>query len=189
MSREQHPGGPFDERFTTLRAVQEGLERLGYFLYPVPKEHTEAGITDPLVHRIKMQVKKRGMEKVAGRVAVTFSGWAQDRREVFDIPEVRGYWRALDRQLPELPALLAYLPELAFNGPGIHLMLVGDVDLAIKRPELGGYDVSVVDANPIVDDALKRIRQAGTQYHLRPITTNRLLSQFIAGATHQLRPL
>jgi hypothetical protein len=41
---------------------------------PSPKEHAEAVVTDPLVHRIETQVKKRGLEKLAGRVAITFSG-------------------------------------------------------------------------------------------------------------------
>ena len=182
-----NPERPIDESFATLRAVQESLEQIGYYFYPVAKEHTEAGVTDPLVHRIRTQVKKRGFEKLAGKVAVAFSGYAHDEREIFAIPEIRVYWRKLDRDLPELPALVAYLPELGFNGPGIHLMMVGTVDEAIHRPELGGYDVSVVDAPAVLDDALRRIQQASATYRLRQRTTTQLIAQFLAGATHQIR--
>jgi hypothetical protein len=45
----------------------------------------------------------------------------------------------LDRDLPELPVLVAYLPQLGFNGPAFH----GTIDEAISRPETGGYDVQV----------------------------------------------
>src|SRR5690349_3968349 len=90
--------------------VEAGLERRGYFFHPVEKEHTEGLITDPLLARIRTSIRKRGFEKVAGRTAITFSGYASDPREVFEIPEVRSYWQKLDSQFPELPALLTHLP-------------------------------------------------------------------------------
>lgn len=177
-------GQPSDyESFATLRAAQEGLEKLGYYFFPLSKEHVEAGVTEPLVHRVRTQVKKRGMEKVAGKVALTFSGYAQDPREIFMISEVRSYWQKLNRELPELPAVLAYLPQMAFNGPGIHLMLLGDVE-ATERPELGVYDVHVQDADTLVEDALRRIGQASRTYRLNPNFTQQLMAQFVAGATH-----
>jgi hypothetical protein len=123
---EQQPGGPFDENFQILRLMQQEFERLGYFFHPVPKEHTEAGVIDPLVHRIRGQIKRRGMEKVAGKVAITWSGYAQDDREIFAIPEIRAFYQRLDRQLPELPSLVTYLPQFNYNGPGFHLMLLGN---------------------------------------------------------------
>jgi hypothetical protein len=182
-----NPEQPIDESFATLHTVQEGLEQLGYYFYPVAKEHTEAGITDPLVHRIRTQVKKRGFEKLAGKVAVAFSGYAHDEREIFAVLEVRAYWRKLDRELPELPALLAYLPQIGFNGPGIHLMMVGTVEEAVHHPEIGGYDVSITGAPTIVDDAVRRIRQASVTHRLRLRTTQHLIDQFLAGATHQIQ--
>lgn len=181
-----NPEHSFGERFSTLTVVQQELERPGYFLYPVAREHVEAGVTDPLVHRIRTQINKHGFDKMAGKVAITFSGYAYDDREVFPIPETRAYWRTLDRQLPELPALLAYLPPLGFNGPGIHLLLVGTVEEATARPELGGYDVSVTDTSTLIADTLGRIRQAGRTYHLRPNMTHQLIHRFLAGVTHQL---
>jgi hypothetical protein len=181
----QERQGPYDESFNSLRIVQEGLQRLGYQFHPVAKEHAEGGIIDPLLHRIRGQIKRRGFEKVAGKVAITFSGYAQDRREIFAIPEARSYWRKLDGELSELPALLAYAPELGFNGPANHLMLLGTIDEAIERPEMGGYDVYVADAHPIIADALDRIELAAKTYRLRPIITDRLISQFVAGATHR----
>jgi hypothetical protein len=189
MSEQEPPDGRKNfERFEALRLVQQELERRGYFLHPVPREHTEATITDPLVHRIRTQIRKRGLEKMAGRVSITFSGYAEDEREIFAIPEIRRYWRALDSQLPELPALLAYLPELNFNGPGNHLMLLGTIDEAVHRPELGGYDVYVTGIEPILVDALARIQHAGVTHRLRPITVKRLMEQFVAGASHRLSP-
>jgi hypothetical protein len=189
VNRERWSRDPFDERFTTLQHVQEALDRLGYQFYPIPKEHVEGGVTDPLVHRIRRQTKKRGFEKVAGNVVVTFSGYATDPREVFAVPEIRDYWRALDARVSELPALVAYLPQVGFNGPGLHMMLLGTVDDAIAHPEIGGYDVHVADAAPLIHDALRRIRAAGVAHRLKPTTTQRLLDQFVAGATHRLKPI
>jgi hypothetical protein len=77
------------------------------------------------IHRIRTLTKKRGFEKIAGNVVVTFSGYAADPREVFAVPEIRNYWRALDTQIAELPALVACLPQVGFNGPGLHLLLLG----------------------------------------------------------------
>lgn len=181
MPEREYPG----ERFDDLRTTQEGLERLGYYFYPVEKEHTEGFITDPLIHRIRTQIKKRGFEKVAGKVAITFSGYRYDPREIFAIPEIRAYWRRLDRELPELPALLTYLPQLGFNGPGQHLMLLGRIDQVLLRPAIAVYDVSVVGAEGIIADATRRILQAGTRYRLKPNLVTTLVGQFLQGATHR----
>jgi len=118
-------------------------------------------------------------------VLISFSGFSQDEREIFAIPEIRSFYQALDAQLPELPALQAYLPHLRYNGPGFHVMLLGTIDTALAHPERQIYDVHVTDASPIVDDALQRIQQAGQKYHLPANTTNQLLTQFVAGATHR----
>jgi len=174
-----------DERFATLAAVQEALSHRGYTFLPIPKEHTEALVTDPLLHRIHTQVKKRGFANVAGKAIVTFSGYGRDPREISAIPEIRGFWQHLDTQLPELPALLAYLPTLRFNGPGIHLMLLGEIDAVQERPAEGMYDVHVVDAPHLITDATRRIRQAGQKYHLDQSAVTRLLGHFLQGAGSQ----
>jgi hypothetical protein len=176
---------PNYESFNDLRLAQQELERLGYFLHPIPKEHTEGAITNPLAHRLRTQIKRRGLEKLAGRTIITFSGFAEDPREVIVIPEIRAYWRQLDAQVPELPALVAYLPEWGFNGPGLHLMLLGRIDEAVARPALGGYDVLVAEADAVVADALRRIHQASATHRLRAITTQRLIANFVAGATYR----
>src|SRR5438105_3561915 len=103
------------EGFHDFRLIQQEFEKQGHYFYPVEKELTEGLVTEPLVHRIRTQIKKRGFGNVAGRVAITFSGYKDDEREVWAIPEVRAYWRKLDRELPELPALLAFLPLLGIN--------------------------------------------------------------------------
>jgi hypothetical protein len=179
--RERH----MFEHFDHLRAAQEGLERLGYYFYPIEREHTEGLVTAPLVQRIRTQIKKRGFEKVAGKVAITFTGYAGDPREIFAIPEIRTYWHHLDRELPDLPALLAVLPELNFNGPGQHLMLMGEIDAAVQRPEMGGYDVHVANAQGIIDDAVRRILQAASKYRLSHNTVTHLLEQFDRGVRHR----
>jgi hypothetical protein len=184
---EREPHG-FGERFVALRLAQEGLEKRGYYFHPVQKEHVEGLVTEPLVRRIRTQVKKRGFEKVAGHVAITFSGYADDPREVFAIPEVRRYWQKLDRDLPELPALLAFLPPLGFNGPGMHLMLMGTIDRVRHRPEIAGYDVHVRDAQRIIDDAIGRIHQAGSKYRINQTVTDGLIERFVASARHRIAP-
>jgi hypothetical protein len=172
----------FDERFATLAAVQEGLARYGYLFYPIGKEHAEGLVTGPLLHRVHTQIGKRGFSNLAGRLIVTFSGFARDKREVFAIPEARAYWQQLDTQLPELPALLALLPDFDFNGPGLHLLLLGAIDAVVHRPALGGYTVRVADAPRIVDDATRRIRAAGQKYHLHQAAVTTLVDHFLLGA-------
>jgi hypothetical protein len=142
--REPREFNRFDERFSTLRIVQQELERRGYFFYPIEKEHTEGLVTGPLLHRLRTTIKKRGFGNVAGRVALTYSGYAHDPREVYAIPEARAYWRALDSQLPEFPALLAALPEWAYNGPGMQLTMLGDCDPFRRNRIRGGWRASTV---------------------------------------------
>jgi len=186
MSEREGPEGFYDERFATLAAVQEALARRGFLFYPVEREHTEGLVTGPLLHRIRTQVKKRGMVNVAGRLAISFSGYAHDPRELFEIPEVRAYWQQLDRELPELPAFLTMLPEFAYNGPGQDLLLLGQIETVVHRPEIGGYDVKVADGPRILGNALTRIRQAGRTYHLSRETVGSLVEQFQRGARLRL---
>src|SRR5436190_744783 len=122
--REQ-PSFPFDESWASLHASQRMWEQLGYYLQPVAKEHTEAVVTAPLVHRLHTLITKLGFGKVAGHTMLTFSGYADDEREIIEIPEIRAYYQQLDREVPELPALVAHLPQLRYNGPGFHVMLLG----------------------------------------------------------------
>lgn len=182
--------GEFGSRipFEILQSAQDQFRRLGYYFLPVEREHTEGQVTQPLVARLRGQVKKRGFSKVAGRALITFSGYERDPREVQQVPEIRSYWRKLDSELTELPALVAYLPEAGFNGPGMHLMLLGDVDEMVHRPELGGYDVHVLGAERIIEQAIQRIAQASTKYGLSHNQTTRLTANFIAGVTFRLPP-
>jgi hypothetical protein len=178
----------FDEHFPTLALAQEALERRGYFFHPVPREHTEGLVTSPVLHRLRTQIKKRGFERVAGHVAITFSGFSRDEREIFAIPAVRAYWRQLDRELPELPALLAVLPELTFNGPSQHLLLLGTIDAVIDRPAAAGFTAHVADAEPIIAAAVRRIREAGRRHHLSQTATANLVVQFERGARYRHGP-
>jgi len=175
-------GGRFFERFDVLQETQAELAKAGYFLHPVPREHTEGLITDPLLHRLRTEIKKRGFAHVAGHVAITFSGYSQDVREIYEIPEVRAYWRALDSQLPELPALLTTLPMFGFNGPGMQLMLLGTIDAVIRHDAERRYDLHVVEGPDLIADAVARIRQAGRKYHLPEPAVATLIERFNAGA-------
>jgi hypothetical protein len=176
------------ESFNVMQQTQEELARRGWYFFPVEKEHTEGLVTDPLLGRIRTTIKKRGFEKVAGKTAITFSGYADDPREIFDIPEIRTYWRRIDRELPELPALLTHLPQLRYNGPGMQVMLVGTVDLALADPAIGGYHVHVVNGPALIADATKRIHHAGVKYHLRPEIVTNLAARFAQAATAELEP-
>jgi hypothetical protein len=115
-------------------------------------------------------------------VAITFSGLGGDDREIYAIPAVRAYWRVLDAQLPELPALLTTLPALAFNGPGQHVMLLGAIDAVVHHPAAGGFTVHVADGPRLIADAVARIRQAGRKYHLSDVIVSRLVEDFKRGA-------
>lgn len=169
--------------FEVMQAVQQTLLSKGYHFFPVEREHTEGLLTQPLLSRLRTQIKKRGFPKLAGRSVVTFSGYDQDSREIHQVPEIRGFFQKLDSELPELPALLAYLPEMAFNGPGIYLMMLGEIGETIPYPELGGYDIQVLGAPRIMEQALHRIRQACARYSLTPTQRNNLVARFMAGAT------
>lgn len=181
--REQQPESriPFD----LIRFAQQELERRGAYFVPVEKEHAEASITEPLVSRLHHQIKKRHFANLAGRVILTFSGYEEDPREIYEISEIRAYFRKLDTQLPELPALLSFQPEIGFNGPGLYLMLLGNVDQRVDRPELGVFDVHVQGAAPIVRHALYQIEQAGLKYALRSEQRKQLAATFVAGTRYR----
>jgi hypothetical protein len=171
--------------FELIIAVQRDLERRGYYFFPVEKEHTEALVTQPLAARLRRQIKKRGFARMAGRAIVTFSGYEDDPREIYEVPEIRSYFRRLDAALPELPALLTYLPELGFNGPGLYLLLLGEVDAVIPRPERGGYDAHVKWGVRLIEQALYRVGQACTRFGLSRNQSMQLTGAFLAGSTHR----
>ena len=124
---------------------------------------------------------------MAGRTILTFSGYDADAREIFQIPEIRAYTAQLDQRLPELPALLAYLSELGFNGPGLYLMLLGEIAQMVHRPERAGFDVEVRGGERIIAQAISRIRQAATRYQLPHNAQVKLEQDFHAGVTFRLR--
>jgi len=178
----EHEGSHHFERFDHLARVQAELAQRGFFLHPVPREHTEALVTGPLIHRLHSQIKKRGFSRVAGHVAITFSGYSSDVREVYEISEIRAYWRALDAQLPELPALLATIPELRYNGPGIQVMMLGEVDAVEEGDMPGSYLTHVVQGPALIEDGIRRIRAAGMKYHLHGVVVQNSVELFLQGA-------
>jgi hypothetical protein len=184
MNEERDPRRAF-ERYESFRVTQHELERIGYYFHPIEREHTEGLIVDPLLARVNRQIKRRGFAKVATKMIFTFSGYVEDPREIEQIPEVRAWWRRFDSQLPELPALLGFLPAMEFNGPGQHLLLLGEIAETIHRPEIGGYDSRVTNAQQLIDDAARRIRQAATKYHLPSNAANLLIEHFIRSATYR----
>ncbi|TAK28827.1 MAG: hypothetical protein EPO21_21980 [Chloroflexota bacterium] len=173
----------FDESFGSIQETQELLARRGYIFCSVPLEHTEGLVTQPLLHRIRTQIKKRGFANVAGRLVLTFSGFAHDRREVFQIPEIRAYYRKLDQELPELPALVAVVDELSYNGPGLYLSSLGipDERMIPSDPDyFQRYDL-FVEGVDLVSQSLARIRQAGRKHHLSAQATERIVANFRRG--------
>src|SRR5215468_5104160 len=93
---------------------------------------------------------------------------------------------SVDAQLPEFPALLAALPEFAYNGPGMALTMVGEIDARIHRAARGGYDVHVVGTERLITDAVRRIRAAGQRYRLSETAVANLVDQFQRAATYRL---
>lgn len=172
--------------FAWLQATKEALERKGYAYFPVEREHIEALVTEPLAHRLRTTIKKRGFRKVAGHTIITFSGYETDPREVFEVPEARTYYQKLAGEFPELPALVAFVPELRFNGPMLYVTLLGEVDLALPRPEITGFDLHVVGAELIIRQAVERIRRAGEKYKLQSSETEHLAATFLVAGAHRL---
>lgn len=115
---------PFDNK------LQGSANRLSSFLPPAPDhlhQSTQAGMLSAFLdhgsHIIfsiaREDVKAMSVEKIRGffdhlrssrelarraqgRVEITFDGYDKDRREVFEIPEIRSYAPLLDLALPEL---------------------------------------------------------------------------------------
>ena len=74
--------------------------------------------------------------------------------------------------------------ELArYNGPVLHLSLLGDVDQVVDHPEQGVYDIHVIGAERIIANAVERIFTAGKKYHLPYSQTYHLIADFMAYAT------
>src|SRR5581483_4103477 len=184
---ERYSRSPY-EGFDHLSQVQQELLKRGYYFFPVEREHVEGLVTDPLLARLRRTIKQRGFRNVAARTAISFSGYADDPREIFAIPEIRAYYQKLDQALPELPSLLTMLAPMRYNGPAIHVELLGTVSQVVERPELGGYDLRVDEAPAIIAQALRRIQAAGRKYHLPPAAITRLSEQFAAWALAPLQP-
>ncbi len=174
---------PFDESFTTLNQLQTELEKHGWHFFPIPKEHTEGLIIEPLIARIRTRINKRGFVKLAGHSIMTFSGFAKDPREIHQIPEIQLFWRKLDQQLPELPALLGSVIPIRYNGPVMHLSLLGEIDEIVDHPEQQRQDLHVIGADRMVTNAIERIYAAGRRHHLSFQRTYRLVTDFIACTT------
>src|SRR4051794_12823625 len=60
--------------------------------------------------------------------------------------------------------------------------------LAIPDPGIGGYHLHVVNGPAIIDQSIRRIRQAGVKYHLQPQVVTNLAARFAQAATAQLQP-
>jgi hypothetical protein len=184
---ERDSRSPYED-FDHLSLVQRDLLKSGCHFFPVEREHVEGLVTDPLLTRLRRTIKHRGFRNVAARTAISFSGYAYDPREIFAIPEIRSYYAKLDEQLPELPALLTVLPVMRYNGPAIHVELLGTVSEVVQRPELDGYDLRVAEAPVIIAAAKRRIEAAGCKYHVPPAEARRLAEQFEYWAQLPLLP-
>jgi hypothetical protein len=64
----------------------------------------------------------------------------------------------------------------------MHLMLLGTIDAVLEHPAIGMYDLQIVEAPRLVDDATRRIRQAARKYHLDERSATNLTDQFLRGA-------
>lgn len=175
MSNPERP----NESFESMARSQRVWESLGIYFFPIPKEHTEGLITRPLLSRIKSKIRQRGFERLAAHTAITFSGYADDPREIHQVPEVRAFWRKLDRELEELPALLTVMPEANYNGPVQHLSLLGEIDRIVDHPAQRRHDVHILNADTLIKDAVARIMRSGMKYQLHPDHIAHLVHFFI----------
>jgi hypothetical protein len=60
-----------------------------------------AGNTRPLVQALRRATATRAAwQRLQGAVVFALEGWESDPREIYEIPEVRRYWAALDAAFP-----------------------------------------------------------------------------------------
>ena len=74
--------------------------------------------------------------------------------------------------------MLATLPAMHYNGPGMQLLLLGDIDTVLRYPAEGRYEARVVQGPRLIADAVARIRQAGRKYHLPEPAVHSLVQRF-----------
>lgn len=169
----------FFESFHIAELGRKLWEAHGLYWFPVPREHAEGSITRPLVSRIRSKIKQRGFDRLASHSAITFSGYGEDPREIHQIPEIRAFWKKLDSELEELPALLTVMALANYNGPVQHLVLLGDIERIIDHPEARRHDIMVTNADILRRQAISRIMRAGAKYQLNPDHVQALVAHFV----------
>lgn len=145
------------ENFRFLSNVSDSL--IEQEIYPVfmEREHIEGGITTPVIHKLQKYIHKYGFSKVAGRTLIHYSGYSEDPRELFEIPEARTFWQQLNTAFPAIPTLINLaisltipvvvpsgkgrfkvlencVPPVYWNGPIFWLGMLANVDTtAVSR--------------------------------------------------------
>jgi hypothetical protein len=99
--------GPARDNFAELEAYWEMNKQLkdAAWILLILHRKEDVGRQDMTFPRLlfdRMLVSRELAAACQGKVEISFSGYENDRRELFEIPEVRKYVEALERALPEL---------------------------------------------------------------------------------------
>jgi|GEM_PF-3028697 len=168
------------ESFHFQELSRAAWENLGVYWFPIPREHAEGLITRPLLSKIRDKLRRVDFDRMASSTVITFSGYGDDSREIHQIREIRSFWRKLDSELDELPALLSVQPLANYNGPVQHLTLEGEIDQIIDHPEQRGQDVHLLNGGQLIKQSLRRIIRVGEKHRLAPEHTAALVYYFLS---------
>ena len=125
--------------------LNEVLDEKGIIVIDIERPFVERKVTGSLVN----QLKKSGKE-FRSRLLITFNGYHDDPREVYQIPEIRKWVRSVYKQVPHLFYFLA--PELEGMKP-IFLCIANEIySLAVdNNPRLASI---VVEADKLVKELI-----------------------------------
>lgn len=112
---------------SALSLMDQVFTEQGFLFLPATRAEVEAGDISRCRDKLQRQLGQSGPLPLTGRVVLTLTGWADDPRELPEIPEAREFWRRLDEAVPELPILLAELPDGAYVGPTLYVMMTSEI--------------------------------------------------------------
>ncbi|MDK1199553.1 DUF4365 and DUF1817 domain-containing protein [Cronobacter dublinensis] len=113
-------------------AMNDVIVKHSHFLYIIDKQDVnELNVSDVKLFFQRLTSSREMAEHCQGKVEISFHGYDQDPRELFEIPEVRSYASLLSKALPDL-FFFAYIGP---NGNGLKTiaMCLTDVKRLSKK--------------------------------------------------------